>query len=281
MAAERQRLEERAKAGDERSAALLAKIQSRDEEIRERMDRTRERQEEKQRRVQERIQRTPGSPGRSTAAGRLQPDDVVAAALDLLDETGLDGVTLRDVASPAERPGTRSVLALRQQARHGRRDGPRPAVRLRRRARASRRPGRVAAVAPAGRPRLREAMLARPRRRANRRRQLGSGASSRSPSWSTRSCAVLEARRLRPGDGLGRRPDGDQLHVRRGHRGAGGRAERAGAADQRVRKDRCTSIAPVDRRAAAAIAGGAVRHGAGADPSRSRSASLTAANLCP
>src|SRR6478735_6164539 len=99
-AAERQRLEERAKAGDERSAALLAKIQNRDEVIRERMDRTRERQVEKQRRVQERIQRHLARHGQvHRRPGRLQREDVVAAALELLTETGLDGMTLRDVAA--------------------------------------------------------------------------------------------------------------------------------------------------------------------------------------
>jgi TetR/AcrR family tetracycline transcriptional repressor len=99
-AAERQRLEERAKAGDERSAALLAKIQNRDEIIRERMDRTRERQVEKQRRVQERIQRHLARHGQvHRRPGRLQREDVVVAALDLLSETGLDGMTLRDVAA--------------------------------------------------------------------------------------------------------------------------------------------------------------------------------------
>lgn len=99
-AAERQRLEERAKAGDERSAALLAKIQNRDEVIRERMDRTRERQVEKQRRVQERIQRHLARHGQvHRRPGRLQREDVVVAALDLLSETGLDGMTLRDVAA--------------------------------------------------------------------------------------------------------------------------------------------------------------------------------------
>ncbi len=100
VAAERQRLEERAKAGDERSAALLAKFQNRDEVIRERMDRTRERQVEKQRRVQERIQRHLARHGQvQRRPGRLRREDVVVAALDLLSETGLDGMTLRDVAA--------------------------------------------------------------------------------------------------------------------------------------------------------------------------------------
>jgi TetR/AcrR family transcriptional regulator, tetracycline repressor protein len=99
-AAERQRLEERAKAGDERSAALLAKIQNRDELIRDRIERTRERQMQKQRAVEERIQRHLARRGKAQRrSGRLQRDDVVAAALDLLADTGLDGMTLRDVAA--------------------------------------------------------------------------------------------------------------------------------------------------------------------------------------
>jgi AcrR family transcriptional regulator len=77
--AERARLEERAAAGDERSAAALA------------------RQREWQRRFQQRIDQKHAQ--MQHRRGRIQPEDVVRAGLELLQEKGLEGVTLRDVAT--------------------------------------------------------------------------------------------------------------------------------------------------------------------------------------
>ena len=82
-------LEERAAAGDRRAITQL-------ERIGEREQRGREFREAWQRRFQQRIDQ---QAARSQRRGRLQPADVVAAALDLLDQKGLDGLTLRDVAA--------------------------------------------------------------------------------------------------------------------------------------------------------------------------------------
>jgi TetR/AcrR family tetracycline transcriptional repressor len=99
-AAEMARLEERAAAGDPKSKEALDKIRGRDALIRERIERTRQRQIEKQRVIHERIERHMAQRGRPQGRrGRVQPQDVIAAALELLDERGVDGVTLRDVAA--------------------------------------------------------------------------------------------------------------------------------------------------------------------------------------
>jgi len=96
-AAELARLEERAAAGDQRSADALQLMRHRDETIRQKIERAHFRQVEKQRAIQERIARQQARGG--GRRGRLQPADVIGAALSLLDEKGLDGVTLRDVAA--------------------------------------------------------------------------------------------------------------------------------------------------------------------------------------
>lgn len=99
--AERAKLQAQADAGDERSSSILARIQRmHDAQLREheqREQRRRTRQEEWQRRFQARIdQKAAQMQGRR---GRLQKDDIVASAMFLLDEKGVDGVTLRDVAA--------------------------------------------------------------------------------------------------------------------------------------------------------------------------------------
>jgi TetR/AcrR family transcriptional regulator, tetracycline repressor protein len=81
-------LKERAAAGDRRAITQL-------ERLAEREQRGREFMEAWQRRFQQRVDQ---QAARSQRRNRLQPADVVAAALDLLDAKGLDGVTLRDVA---------------------------------------------------------------------------------------------------------------------------------------------------------------------------------------
>jgi TetR/AcrR family tetracycline transcriptional repressor len=94
--ARRAQLEQRAAAGDKRAIAALARLNSSEETIRERIERTHRRQVEKQRLIQERFVRHQSQQG--GRRGRLDAADVVAAALALLDENGIDGVTLRDVA---------------------------------------------------------------------------------------------------------------------------------------------------------------------------------------
>lgn len=93
-AAERAKLEERAAAGDREAQEVLARLNRREGQLRERLARTQRLAREHQREHRERATR-------SARAGRvkLQPADVIAAALVLLDEKGIDGVTLRDVAS--------------------------------------------------------------------------------------------------------------------------------------------------------------------------------------
>jgi TetR/AcrR family tetracycline transcriptional repressor len=95
--AERAKLEERARAGDERSAAVLARQQQREQEMRQRIERTMARQQEWQRRFQQKVDQKHAQMDRRR--GRIRPEDVVAAGLDLLQEKGLEGVTLRDVAT--------------------------------------------------------------------------------------------------------------------------------------------------------------------------------------
>jgi TetR/AcrR family tetracycline transcriptional repressor len=95
--AERARLEERAAAGDERSAQMLARQREREDEMRRRMERTVARQQEWQRRFQQRIDQKHAQ--MEHKRGRIQPEDVVRVGLDLLQEKGLEGVTLRDVAT--------------------------------------------------------------------------------------------------------------------------------------------------------------------------------------
>ena len=93
-------LEERAAAGDRRAIEQL-------ERLAEREQRGREFREAWQRRFQQRVEQHGARAQRGGLAqqaraqrrGRLQPADVVAAALDLLDQKGLDGLTLRDVAA--------------------------------------------------------------------------------------------------------------------------------------------------------------------------------------
>ena len=185
------------------------------------MDRTRERQVEKQRRVQERIQRHLARTARSQRRpGRLRREDVVAAALDLLSETGIDGMTLRDVAArlsiqaPAlywHFANKRDMVDAMAEALLADFVG---ALEL------PDDPGEWRALAAADWPRTAR-VHARPSGwRANRCRQRR--------RWEPRAhrsrgqgAAFTAGRRLRPGDGLGRRQDGDQLHARRGHGGAG------------------------------------------------------------
>jgi TetR/AcrR family tetracycline transcriptional repressor len=95
--AERARLEERAATGDERSVAALARQREREEQMRQRLERTVARQQEWQRRFQRRIDQKHEQMQRKR--GRIQPEDVVRVGLDLLQEKGLEGVTLRDVAT--------------------------------------------------------------------------------------------------------------------------------------------------------------------------------------
>jgi TetR/AcrR family transcriptional regulator, tetracycline repressor protein len=101
---ERAKLEETAAAGDPRAQAKLAQIRQREErahEFQERMlarqQKARARQEEFQRRFQARIEQKHAELHGRRA--RLRKEDIIAAALLLLDQKGLDGVTLRDVAS--------------------------------------------------------------------------------------------------------------------------------------------------------------------------------------
>src|SRR6476659_2057524 len=86
--AEKARLEERAASGDERSAAALARQRAREDELRRRMERTVARQQEWQRRFQERIDRKHAAVHHKRG-GRIQPEDVVRAGLELLQERGL------------------------------------------------------------------------------------------------------------------------------------------------------------------------------------------------
>jgi TetR/AcrR family transcriptional regulator, tetracycline repressor protein len=88
--AERTRLEARAGEGDLRAINMLVRIRERDRRAHARRDEIRQR-------IQARMEMQQAAVARPR--GRLQPSDVVAAALDLLDAKGLDAVTLRDLAA--------------------------------------------------------------------------------------------------------------------------------------------------------------------------------------
>src|SRR5262245_45598643 len=98
---QRAELERKAAAGDTRAVRALELLGAREQTILERIERAHARQHEKQRLIQLRIERATSQRGQDgrTRRGRVQPADVVAAALDLLDENGVYGVTLRDVAA--------------------------------------------------------------------------------------------------------------------------------------------------------------------------------------
>ncbi|HEY7024399.1 MAG TPA: TetR/AcrR family transcriptional regulator C-terminal domain-containing protein [Candidatus Limnocylindrales bacterium] len=100
-AEQRAELERKAAAGDPRAMAALSHLNSREESIRDRIDRSHSVHRERQAQLQERLARRQAGQHRRGGGrrARYEPADVVAAALALLDERGIDGVTLRDVAS--------------------------------------------------------------------------------------------------------------------------------------------------------------------------------------
>src|SRR5262245_50139254 len=98
---QRAELERKAAAGDPRAVAMLSRLGEHELTIRERIERAHQRQHEKQRLINERMARHAAQRGQDGRGrrGRVQPADVIAVALELLDERGVDGVTLRDVAA--------------------------------------------------------------------------------------------------------------------------------------------------------------------------------------
>jgi AcrR family transcriptional regulator len=93
--AQRAKLEERAAAGDRHAIADLERLNRSEQLVREQQARIRSRIEKCQQRAAAHQRDHRARTGRN----RIEPADVVSAALALLDEKGIDGVTLRDVAA--------------------------------------------------------------------------------------------------------------------------------------------------------------------------------------